>query len=249
MRTTKPIIEFDYFGQNIYLLMVAIGVFFGLIVLLKNTKKEKVSTGEESRIILTFVLSLIIGVIFSNVTNWFFMPELMEYKLFQRFQNAGFNFYSGLLFFLGSAFVLMKFLKINTKLWMNYVIPSILVFHGFGRIGCSLAGCCYGIELFEYPVVKHTHLELFPAREIEALSLFVMFFIFTYKVKKNRVPIYLVSYSIIRFTLELFRDDYRGNFRIPFFSPAQVISMLVVLSVLCWLVCQTIRAKKQKSSN
>ena len=228
----KPIIEFDYFGLNIYLLMACVGILFSILILLKRMKELKISEKEELTIILILSSSALIGLLMANMTNWLFMPELLKLPILERFEQAGFNFYGGILSFLLCTYLLIKLFKMNSKQWMNLIVPSILIFHAFGRIGCSLAGCCYGIEWHSYPLIAHTHFELFPAREIESLVLIIMTFIFLKREISKPLLVYLLFYASIRFLLEFLRGDYRGHLFVSFFSPAQVISLLLVIMVL-----------------
>src|SRR5690606_24896690 len=213
--------------------------------LIKKIKKNQLTLNQETTIIFIFLGSGLFGLIMANITNWFFMPELFELGLLERFQNAGFNFYGGILSFFISTFVLTKVFKMNTTLWLNDIVPSVLIFHAFGRIGCSLAGCCYGIELHAYPLIEHTHLELFPAREIEAIFLFVLAYIFYKKEFSEALPTYFAAYGIIRFILEFFRGDYRGYLLNVNWSPAQVISMVIVLGSIVYFSFEIYKNKKE----
>jgi phosphatidylglycerol:prolipoprotein diacylglycerol transferase len=73
---------------------------------------------------------------------------------------------------------------------------------------------------------------MFPAREIEAVCLFALFFVFSFKLRKNRFRLYLLCYSVLRFFLEFGRGDYRGAFLIHSLSPAQVTSVIVWIFLL-----------------
>lgn len=241
----KPIVDIDYFGINIYLLMAALGSLFAVFLALKQFKKANYTDNEESVVIFVYLGSALFGLVMANVTNWIFMPELFELSFVQRMEAAGFNFYGGILSFFLLIFILSKILKLNTKQLLNQVVPSVLIFHAFGRIGCSLAGCCYGIELHAYPLIEHTHLELFPAREIEAIFLFVLAYIFYKKEFSEALPTYFVAYGIIRFILEFFRGDYRGYLLNVNWSPAQVISMVIVLGSIVYFSFETYKNKKE----
>ena len=73
---------------------------------------------------------------------------------------------------------------------------------------------------------------MFPAREIEAVSLFVLFLLFQYKIRENRFVRYLLCYSILRFFLEFGRGDYRGAYIAGVFSPAQLTSVVVWVALI-----------------
>ncbi|HHU24253.1 MAG: prolipoprotein diacylglyceryl transferase family protein [Bacilli bacterium] len=245
----KPIIEFNYFGINIYQLMAVIGVIFSVVLFLKRLKKAEYTEKQETIIIFVCLGSALFGLLMANVTNWIFMPELFVLPLLKRIESAGFNFYGGILSFLLLTFILSKIFKIDSQKLLNQIVPSVLIFHAFGRLGCSLAGCCYGIELHDYPLVEHTHLELFPAREIESIVLFIMALIFKKKNFQNALPLYFLSYGTLRFILEFFRGDYRGHLLNANWSPAQVISTVLVLCATVYFCLEFYKKKSLGSEN
>ena len=124
----------------------------------------------------------------------------------------------------------------NKGVWyfLRIVPISITIAHGFGRIGCLFAGCCYGHESHEwYSVYSHNagH-NVIPVQLYEAIFLFVLsgvLILMLYKFKsKDELAVYLVSYGIWRFVIEFFRDDYRGSF-VGNLSPSQFWSILMVI--------------------
>ena len=152
----------------------------------------------------------------------------------------GFSFYYGMLAFFAVSALLLWLLKLDAPFWLNEIVPSVLIAHAFGRIGCSFAGCCYG-----RPVALLGRAFLFPARELEALGLFVLFFIFVTKIKRRRVFWYLLCYSVLRFFLEFGRGDDRGVLLVRWLSPAQMTSVIVWAGLGVQLIVR--RAKKRRS--
>ena len=76
---------------------------------------------------------------FSRITDFNYFNELM---------GGGFVFYGGL--FGGFACLLFckKWFLPDTFTYTEICIPCIPVVHGFGRLGCSAVGCCYGIPTY-----------------------------------------------------------------------------------------------------
>jgi phosphatidylglycerol:prolipoprotein diacylglycerol transferase len=110
----------------------------------------------------------------------------------------------------------------------------ITVAHGFGRIGCFLAGCCYGKQTDSIWGVKFPHLNhnVFPTQLYEAIFLIILasiLFLLAYKYKnKYTFVIYLTSYGIFRFLIEFIRGDDRGAFFLSL-SPSQVFSIISII--------------------
>lgn len=119
---------------------------------------------------------------------------------------------------------------------------SILIAHAIGRIGCFLAGCCYGIQTdgplgVHFP--GHSH-NVYPTNLFESIFLFVVFgiamaFTLTDKPKGYNLIIYALSYAVFRFLIEYIRGDERGSF-IPGLTPSQFQSIILFIAglVLLW---------------
>ena len=236
----KPLINFDYWGLPIYNIMGIIGFIFAIRLILKKEKTMQVTPIFEEKINLSFIAAGFSSLVFANVANWFLFPQILNYPIMQRITLGGFSFYYGMLGFFGVSALLLRLQKVNFKFWINEIVPSVLIFHAFGRIGCSLAGCCYGKPITPFNLFGLT-IDLFPAREIEALCLFILFFIFKYKIKKNRFFWYLICYSILRFFLEFGRGDDRGHLIFNSLSPAQVTSIFIWVVLLAWGIYKIIR--------
>lgn len=160
-----------------------------------------------------------------NLKYWFFLLT-----------SGGLVFYGGLAgAFLGALRYCVHF-KIPFYTAIETVIPAVPLFHGFGRIGCFMAGCCYGNEYdgafsvtFKNAIAAPNGVALLPIQLIEAAGNFALCAVLTVLFLKN-IPqlslsgLYLTCYGAVRFILEFFRgDDIRGGFL--FLSASQWISI------------------------
>ena len=57
---------------------------------------------------------------------------------------SGFVVYGGIILGLAGILLYCKIKKVNALEYLDFMIPHIAIAQGFGRIGCFLAGCCYG---------------------------------------------------------------------------------------------------------
>ncbi len=150
-------------------------------------------------------------------------------------KNPGTVFYGGLLTGLFGGIITAKTLKIRIESIESSVIPYIPLGHAIGRIGCLLAGCCYGFPYNGIFAVSTRfdlgHSTYFPIQAIEALFNLIILGVLLFYTKKERfkysiVALYLIMYSFLRFCLEFFRGDViRGRFLL--FSTSQWISLMV----------------------
>lgn len=79
------------------------------------------------------------------------LKELKNINYLKNILNSGFVFYGGLTGALIGVYICKKILKIEVRAYLRYCIPVIPIIHTFGRIGCSIVGCCYGCP-FESPI-------------------------------------------------------------------------------------------------
>lgn len=131
-------------------------------------------------------------------------------------------FYGGLI---GGALVGWLYLRRTEKDPLPYAdlgAVAVPLFHCFGRVGCFLAGCCYGVEWAPGIVFHHSLIEQangvprFPVQLCEAALNLGLFFLLWALWRRRRLPrklgaLYLVIYPFYRFFLEFLRgDSYRG---------------------------------------
>lgn len=143
--------------------------------------------------------------------------------------GGGFVFYGGMIGGLVWTFLAIKILKILKPDHVNYFIPAAAIGHGLGRVGCFLAGCCYGYEM--------DHGVHFPIQLIEAFCLFLLAFYLLRNIKRTSlVALYVFLYSLLRFILEFARaDEVRGYLPLGL-STSQGIALLLAIFSLFQLL-------------
>lgn len=214
-------------------------------------KKNKLDDNDTILLLLVSSIGVVSGgALLYGITNYstaiYIFSNLQLITDFNTFIQAvmaifgGSVFYGGLLGGLFAAWLYLKATKRDIELYMWMLAPIIPFFHFFGRIGCFLSGCCYGIESsigFVYnhsPIPQANGVVRFPVQLVEAAFNLLLFFLLTYlqknsKFKKYLIHIYLLCYAVFRFIIEFFRgDDYRGVFL--GISTSQLISIGLVLA-------------------
>lgn len=145
--------------------------------------------------------------------------------------GGGFVFYGGLI---GGLLYIGIFKLIDKSFGMADLwpmVPAITLGHGIGRVGCFLAGCCFGKPTdWWWGIFLHNHYR-HPTQLIEAIGLCVLG-IYLLKSKGPRlflIPFYFIAYGILRFAVELLRgDDVRGSLGLV--TPSMLISLILVIS-------------------
>ena len=181
--------------------------------------------------ICAFVLSrilFVIALIPSGIIESF--ADIIHYLI-----NGGLVFYGGLFGVMFGIFVVCKFRRRDYSQIINIITPAFPLFHIFGRLGCLLAGCCYGIEC-TWGVIMHSEPSIirFPVQFIESLGniiIFVMLLLVELKFQthKHNLKVYLISYSLFRFVLEFYRADIIRGIWFGGLSTAQCISLIILI--------------------
>ncbi len=229
-------IEFPAYG-----LIIAMGVIIANLLALWLLKRFKFD-GNDFIILEAYtflgaffgakVLYLIVSY---SMIDW---ARIFELDYFNALMRGGFVFYGGLLGGIGACYIGGKIHHISVRRYIQYFIWLLPLIHCFGRIGCHLAGCCYG-QPYNGPfsIVYHegalapANIELFPVQLIEAICLFLIaIFILVFVLMGHAsysLEIYFIMYGIIRFVLEFFRgDSIRG--KLLYLSTSQWISILLI---------------------
>jgi len=172
---------------------------------------------------------------------------------------SGMVFYGGLFGAMTGICLFCRILKVPVRPFMNPMTCVFPLMHAFGRIGCTLGGCCYGIEYHGFCSIHYTSAQInpgisdhiadfprFPVQPMEAVLelLLCIFLVLLYLKTQNRYDlalIYLFAYGIIRFLDEFLRGDLVRGIWGPF-STSQWIALACVIGTAVWYL---LRRRKQ----
>jgi len=210
-----------------YGFMLALGVAFGIWFLFVQAKKF---TLDASRIIDMAFFTIIISLVGAKAVLFigsysYYMENPGELLSLAR---SGGVFQGGLACGVIFAVWYMHKHKIPTWKVADIAGPAIALGHGFGRIGCFSAGCCFGRECtVPWGVTFHSEyahnltgipvgILLHPVQIYESFLNFLNFLILFIILKKKKFDgqvfsLYIINYSIIRFFTEFYRGDHAYN--------------------------------------
>ena len=219
----------DDIDATIFLLWVAVGIFFGGHILYALTHLDKFGYFLKIRNFEGF--KTVTGVIF-----------------------GGSVFYGGLFGGIVAGLITVKAKKLDLATYADISASAAPLFHFFGRIGCFLSGCCYGIESHfgfaaqNNPYVPEVNgVTRFPVQLVEAGFNLVLFIVFYRLLKSGKCRgrlfiLYLLSYSVIRFSLEFLRGDAVRGFVFGL-STSQFISAIIFVFSCFYLLGAKIQRK------
>lgn len=243
-----PILPFLGGGIRLYGVCIAVGLIACLIAFYVLSRKGGMPEKVQDYVFFVFIGALVAGFFFAMLFQAFYnWLDGRPFKLF----GSGLTVMGGLIGGAG-AFLLIYFLigkfvfkgkeeRLHKKHFNTLfrVAPiSICIAHGFGRIGCLMAGCCHGKYLGAQKVLGGVFMDgtthgwgyYVPIQLYEALFLFALATVLTmlyFKRCNIIMSIYLIGYGVWRFFVEFLRTDYRG-FN-PTLYPSQWLSIVFVL--------------------
>lgn len=150
------------------------------------------------------------------------------------FMWSGYAFYGGLFGVLIALHIMVKHLgKLKLRDMHQMIAPALPLFHGFGRIGCMMAGCCYGVTL-AHPIIifNVVQVNLFPTQLVESIYEFLLFGVLYWIGKHyprfDLLKGYLLSYAVFRFCIEFVRADTDRGMWFGI-STSQWISLMIIV--------------------
>ncbi len=229
---------------TLYGILVGLGVLACFIVFWVLSKRDKVDPKYVDFISIDGIIAGGTGfgfaALFQSVYDYISHPEL-------GFRYTGLTFQGGLIggaaVFLLLAYLFRKKFKGKLTDVVSTVPLGILLGHFIGRVGCFMAGCCYGrttdswigVRFIDPETGERMAEKVIPTNLIEAVFLFAAFVVLLIIYLKKRhpynLPLYMILYGIFRFVIEYFRGDERGSF-VPGMSPSQFWSLLMVIAAI-----------------
>ena len=218
--------------------MIIIGALAAAGLLFFFLFKKGVPTSSFVDLAIVVIATVFMGVVFAILFENTY--EAIKHSLNKEPQawTWGMTFYGGLLGGVITFLLVYRlyYLRHNEPIMDKLVVIApgcITLGHAFGRIGCFLSGCCYGIECDPSVGVifpGHTH-AVIPTQLIEMIFLFsltavLVIFAFKYNFLYNFV-IYVGFYGVFRFIIEFFRGDERGQ--LAGLSPSQYWCIILVV--------------------
>ncbi|WP_294401217.1 prolipoprotein diacylglyceryl transferase [uncultured Clostridium sp.] len=254
------IILFEIFGIQIksYGLMIAIGIIAAASLFINKGKKR----GYDEDSLLNLIIFAVIGGILGG-KGLFIITEL---KNIIKDPSILLNFGYGFVIYgaIGGG-ALAIYLYCRKKKWnileiLDITVGGLAIAQGFGRIGCFLAGCCYGAAtdlpigvVFPEGSLAPAGIHVHPTQIYSSVFDFILGFFLLYYGRKKRVygkvmGMYLIIYSIGRFLVEFLRNDPRGN--VGLLSTSQFIAIFtLVLGIIIFNISRFVKGEKRSIEN
>ncbi len=239
-------ILFDFFGINIYSygFFIAVGAIAGVAYMAVRGKKDVGLTFDQanSLFLVIFLAAFVGGKVF------LFFEDISFYAQHpgRLVAGRGFVFYGSFLFAMPAMMIFFKKNKLPTYAMLDVMAVTTCLVHMFGRIGCFMAGCCYGKKTDFFLAVTYADqacqasplntplhpTQLYEAAYILAVMVFLLYLRDRKKFYGQLFLVYLILYAVGRFCLEYLRGDQeRGLLLNSLISHSQLVATLIIAVV------------------
>jgi phosphatidylglycerol:prolipoprotein diacylglycerol transferase len=256
------------FPINTYGVFLALAFLCAILITVKLAARDGLPREKIYDLCLWMLLASLVG---SKLLMMFTEPEYRDHPLqllSLDFLRSGGVFYGGLIGAILAGYFLMRRYKLPWWKTADACAPGIAIGNFFGRQGCFAAGCCWGKptslpwgvrfselghEITGVPVGVALH----PTQLYESFVMLIVFFFLLWLHKRRLfsgqvILFYALLYSVVRFSIEFFRDDPRGDLfgltTATGLSTSQLISIVVAVVALVLLVVRWRRAYAMKSA-
>lgn len=218
-------------------MMMLVGMIAAIILLLKIRHHQPYSDDDLSGMAIVVILTGFVG---AKLLYWLVELDtiIKNPHFLLESLRSGFVFYGALI----GGFIGLLFFTRHKKhclfAYADIIMPAFILGQGFGRIGCFLAGCCYGRHTdswigVHYPAETYAAAQnpCIPVQLFESAFCILFCVVLITVLKKQKrygttLGVYLIGYGIWRFIIEFFRADDRGS--VGVLSTSQFIAIFAV---------------------
>jgi phosphatidylglycerol:prolipoprotein diacylglycerol transferase len=239
-----PII-FEGGGLTVYSygLMIAIGIIAGVAYMAVVGKREVGLLFDQANVLFLYIfLAALIG---GKVFLFFEDPKLYLESPERLLKGNGFVFYGSFIFSVPTMLWFFRKHKLDTHKMLDVMAITTCLVHMFGRIGCFLAGCCYGTPtdswfgvVFSDPAcyADPKGVPLHPTQLYEAAFILIVMIVLLF-LRGSRTfygqlfLFYLLAYGAGRVAIEFFRGDENRGYVFNLLSHSQYIAIVILIAV------------------
>jgi len=227
-----------------YSFITAFGFLLAVFIAILRARKVGISIRNVIDLSLYVLISGFLGArLFHKFQHISFYNSISD---FLNIWKGGFAYYGGFVFAfsVGIIYILLK--KLPTGKIVDIIAPSLAIGEGIGRIGCFLAGCCFGKPTdlscgVIYPKNSFTwsiigSQAVYPTQVYSAITLFCIFVILLVIQKYMKFHgqlflTFLIFHSLYRFIIDFFRY-YTPEEHIIMLTTSQFISIIIALGAV-----------------
>ncbi len=246
----RVLLEIGEFQIYSYGFMISLAVIVGLFLLYRQGRR----VGYDPEMLLESVLFLCVsGIIGARLLHVLLSWETYSQDFSQvlRLRDGGLSYHGALGLALLVFFIWCRWRGFSFLHLADLYVPYVALGYAFGRVGCFLNGCCYGVESDVPWAVVIPVVDQLPRHPVQlyaaaaSLAIFVVLW-YMYRIRPFagfNLLLLMALYGLMRFGVEFFRDSE------PFWnslSLAQVASLALFLAAGVLIVVITWKTRSKQ---
>lgn len=251
------IFRINDFPVNTYGVLLAAAILLALFVAARLAHRDNLP---RERIYDLGLWTIIGGLVGSKLLMLLTEDNVQIFSL--DFLRSGGVYYGGFLGGFAALVVLVRWYKLPFLKVADCFAPGVALGQAIGRQGCFAAGCDWGKQTslpwgVHFTEAGHantgvpiygadgSNLYLHPTQLYESFTMLVVFGLLVYLHRRKKfdgqvLVAYAIIYALVRFTIEFWRDDPRGDFlrltTLTGLSTSQLVSLLVATGAIVFLI-------------
>ncbi|MEE1292741.1 MAG: prolipoprotein diacylglyceryl transferase [Acutalibacteraceae bacterium] len=229
-----------------YGLMIGIGALLAIFVSEWRAKRR----GLDGELVFSAaVWGLLAGLLGAKLTFIISNIKLLFTNPSYVLGTNGFTVYGGVVLGIIVGGLIVKRKKVDVPVYLDLVIPQIALAQGFGRIGCFLAGCCYGKPtdshfgvVFPVEAIAPSGIPLIPTQLISAAGDFLIFAILLL------LSYFATDYLKVRKGEEELLDKDAVTKKLRLFQPLSMSGMYLILYGIGRFAIEFLRADPRRTA-
>jgi len=230
-----------------YGLLLALAFIAGIWLASSSAKKQGLNPDSIWNMGLIIIFSALVGakiLLFLSDFSYYSQNPREIFSL-STLRSTG-VYYGGLLLALAASAWYLRRSSLPAWKVADLCAPGIALGQAVGRVGCLLAGCCYGkptsmpwgitfTSRYAYDNVGvPLNVPLHPTQLYESFGTLLLFAYLMWRLSRKHfdgqiILEYLSLYAALRFVIEFFRDDDRGFVLYGLLSTSQFIGILTIV--------------------
>ncbi|MFW6324656.1 MAG: prolipoprotein diacylglyceryl transferase [Desulfovibrionales bacterium] len=234
------LIEIGPFTVYTYGFFIAAAFLAGMAWAMHEAGQRNLDPRTISDVGFYVIVSAILGsrLLYVIINPRYFLEHPLEILMFWK---GGLVFLGGAILATLTVLYYFRSKQMSVWPWADCFAPALALGQAVGRLGCLAAGCCFGKEctlpwavtFSDERSLAPLNLALHPTQIYHSLAGLLTFGIilgFKKHVKRDGqlIALFFMLYAVFRFSIEFFRNDYRGDFGA--LSLTQVIALMVLLA-------------------
>ena len=229
-----------------YGLMIGIGALLAIFVSEWRAKRR----GLDGELVFSAaVWGLLAGLLGAKLTFIISNIKLLFTNPSYVLGTNGFTVYGGVVLGIIVGGLIVKRKKVDVPVYLDLVIPQIALAQGFGRIGCFLAGCCYGKPtdshfgvVFPVEAIAPSGIPLIPTQLISAAGDLLIFAILLL------LSNFATDYLKVRKGEEELLDKDAVTKKLRLFQPLSMSGMYLILYGIGRFAIEFLRADPRRTA-